>query len=45
MTNSQLTVPGCGSSILKQVRKAIVGKDNVLIWVLASFPGKTNLVI
>ena len=45
MTNSQLTVPGCGSSILKQVRKAIVGKDNVLIWVLAAILAKGHILL
>ena len=45
MSNSQLTVPDCGSAILKQVRKAIVGKDNVLIWVLAAILAKGHILL
>lgn len=36
MTNSEQTVSSSAGKILAQVRQAVVGKDNVLLWVLAS---------
>lgn len=36
MTNSEHTVSASAEKILGQVRQAVIGKDNVLIWVLAS---------
>ena len=36
MENSQLNVALAAEKILNEVKKVIVGKDNVLLWVLAA---------
>ena len=53
MQTQQNAVGAYAQKIIKQVRKAVVGKDKVLLWVLAALrclwvcrtPSKTSLVV
>ena len=45
MTNSERIVSTSANQILAQVRQAIVGKDHVLIWVLAAILAKGHILL
>ncbi len=45
MDNSEHIVASAGSRILAQVRQAIVGKDNVLLWVLAAILARGHILL
>ena len=45
MERTELIVIGHAQKILTQVRKAVVGKDNVLLWVLATVLAKGHILL
>ncbi len=45
MENSERIVASVGSRILAQVRQAIAGKDNVLMWVLAAILARGHILL
>ena len=45
MTNSERVVSASANQVLGQVRQAIVGKDHVLIWVLAAILAKGHILL
>ena len=45
MINPEHPIAGNANQILSQVRKAVLGKDNVLIWVLAALLAKGHILL
>ena len=45
MHTSEISVTGYAQQILNQVRKAVVGKDGVLLWVLAAILAKGHILL
>ena len=45
MTHTEQAVAASANQILSQVRKAVLGKDNVLIWVLAAILAKGHILL
>ena len=45
MQRLENTVTGYAQQILKQVRRVVVGKDNVLLWVLAAVLAKGHILL
>jgi MoxR-like ATPase len=45
MTNPEYPVAANANQILGQIRKAVLGKDNVLIWVLAAILAKGHILL
>ena len=45
MTNPEYPIAANANQILAQVRKAVLGKDNVLIWILAALLAKGHILL